>query len=64
MTKRSKQPLLPMKPYDDSSHEFITLYDNMPYEWDSDYEKHLTLVSGNIIKDYRCRTKEPYTIQH
>lgn len=64
MTKNNKQPLLPMKPYDDSVNEFFPLYDNMPFEWDTDCEKHLTLVSGNVIKSYRYKIKEPYRIQH
>lgn len=64
MTKINKQLLLPIKPYDDTAHETFPLYDDMPYEWDSDCEKHLTLISGNIIKGYRCKIKELYTIQN
>lgn len=64
MTTKKQKPLLPIKPYDDHINEHFTLYDNMPYSWDSDFERHLSLVSGNVIKGYRCKIKEPYKIDH
>lgn len=64
MSTLSINSLSPLKPYDENTIHHITLYDNMPYEWDTDNEKRLTLVSGNIIKGYRCKIKEPYKIKH
>ncbi len=64
MTSESKYDLSPLKPYDETMWENFTLYDNMPYVWDTDYERRLTLESGNLIKGYRCKIKEPYEIKH
>lgn len=53
-----------LRPYDDSMWEHFHLYDNMPYTWNSDLEKHIALVSGNLIKGYRCNiTEEPLLIK-
>lgn len=64
MTTKFDYSLSPVKPYEETMWDHYTLYDNMPYEWDTDNEKHLTYESGNIIKGYRCQTKEPYEIKH
>lgn len=56
--------LSPHKPYDDNIWNRFTLYDNMPYVWDADSVRQLKLVSGNVIKGYRCRMKESYEIKH
>lgn len=53
-----------LRPYDDSMWEHFYMYDNMPYSWDSDIEKHLSIVSGNLIKSYCCIMKnEPYVLK-
>jgi len=52
-----------LKPYDDSMWDHFDFYDNMPYRWDSDEEKRITPISGNLIKSYRCIIiNDPYVI--
>lgn len=55
-----------VSPYDDSMWDRNSMYDRMPYVWDSDLnvEKVFTKVTGNVIKAYRCKTREPYEIKH
>ncbi len=55
-----------MKPYDDSSWEHWSMYDNMPYVWNSDLNEDRTYknVTGNIIKGYRCNIIEAVEIKH
>ena len=57
---------LSLRPYDDSMWDRYSMYDNMPYVWDSDLnvEKIFNRVSGNLIIAYRCKIKEPYEIKH
>lgn len=52
--------------YDDSMLNQFDMYDRMPYVWNADLrtESILTLVSGNIIKAYRCVLIEPYVVKH
>ncbi|TAH73781.1 MAG: hypothetical protein EWM47_02290 [Anaerolineaceae bacterium] len=64
MAAESNYSLSPLKPYDETMWDYFSLYDNMPYVWNADNEKRLTLESGNIIKGYRCQIKEPYEIKH
>lgn len=64
MSAISNYYLSPLKPYDENMWDYLSLYDNMPYEWDMNNERRLTLVSGNVIKGYRCKIKEPYEIKH
>jgi hypothetical protein len=64
MTTKSDYSLSPSKPYEEFMCYQFTLYDNMPYVWDTNNEKHLTYESGNIIKGCRCQLKEPYEIKH
>ncbi|HKM00340.1 MAG TPA: hypothetical protein VJZ06_10565 [Mobilitalea sp.] len=54
------------KPYDDSMWDRWNMYDKMPYVWDADLcgTKKLMLESGNIIKFYRCMTKEPFEVRN
>lgn len=51
-------------PYDSSLEENINMYDNMPYHRDINYcnQDNLGLISGNIIKFYRCKLVETITI--
>ena len=53
-----------MKPYNDHTNENFSLYDNMPYQWDTNCDKNLTLVSGNLIKGYHCKIDQTYKIKH
>ena len=64
MSTVSNYYLSPLRPYNENVWEFSTLYDNMPYEWDTNNERCITLVSGNIIKGYRCKITEPYEIKY
>lgn len=55
-----------VSPYDDSLWDRNSMYDNLPFHWDPDLNvlKNFTLVSGNMIKSYRCLIKEPYELKH
>lgn len=55
-----------MKPYDASSWDHWTIYDNMPYVWDPDLnaEWEFKYVTGNIIKGCRCNIIESIEIKH
>jgi hypothetical protein len=55
-----------MKPYDASSWDHWSMYDNMPYIWDPDLntERVFKYVTGNIIKGYRCNIIESIEIKH
>jgi len=55
-----------VKPYDDSITDHWSLYDSMPYIWDPDLniEKVFKIVSGNVIKAYRCKAMEPFEVKH
>ena len=66
MDKNTDKIATPVKPYDDSMWDQWTMYDMMPYVWDSDLnaEKKYAKVSGNIIKAYRCQMQEPYELKH
>lgn len=56
--------LSPLRPYNEDLWGFHTLYDTMPYSWDSSNDRRITLVSGNVIKGYRCKESEPYEIKY
>lgn len=64
MNSQNDLPSNPTRPYDESMWDHFYMYDKVPYSWDSDYEKHLRLESGNVIKAYRCKIQEPYEIKH
>ncbi|BCJ95619.1 hypothetical protein acsn021_31880 [Anaerocolumna cellulosilytica] len=51
-------------PYDTSLDNNISMYDKLPYQQDvSLYTPGtLFLTSGNVIKYYRCKVKEEFTI--
>lgn len=55
-----------VSPYDDSAWEHYSMYDNMPYVWDPDLNAMniFTIVTGNLIKSYRCVMKDPLEIKH
>ncbi len=44
-------------PYDDSLLDRHSMYDDIPYTMDSDLnsDKIFKLISGNVIKAYRCK---------
>ena len=60
------QAASPVKPYDDIVWDRWSMYDNLPFIWDPDLNdtKKPTMVSGNIIKAYRCLIKEPYEVKN
>ncbi|MBB2182553.1 hypothetical protein H0486_06665 [Lachnospiraceae bacterium MD1] len=66
MDKSTNMKTSPVRPYDDSMGDNWPLYDNMPYIFNSDsnMERKYVLESGNIIKSYRCKMKEPYEVKH
>lgn len=53
------------KPYDDSLWDCWTIYDKVEYVQNKDdchnYQK---IVSGNIVKYYRCAMKDAYEVNH
>ncbi|HCR41695.1 MAG TPA: hypothetical protein DIW41_12420 [Lachnospiraceae bacterium] len=55
-------------PYDDSlwDNRQWSMYDNQPYIFDKEICNNtpLKIVSGNIIKYYRCLMREPYEVKH
>lgn len=62
----SKKENTPVSPYDDSQWDRYSLYDNMPFVFDSDLnvEKIFTRFTGNLIKYYRCKIIDPFVIKH
>lgn len=52
--------------YDDTQSCYNSIYDKMPYVWDSDLilERRIIRESGNVIKSYRCLIKDPYEIKN
>lgn len=66
MGAMSKKEFTTVSSYDDSLWDRYSLYDNMPFVWDTDLnvERIFTYVSGNLIKSYRCNMKEPYEVKH
>jgi len=58
----------PLSQYDDSLWERNSMYDNMPFVWNSDLnvEKVFAKVTGNVIKASRCVIEKgkPYEIKH
>lgn len=55
----------PLRPYDKSLEDNLKMYDNMPYNRDANlcnYEA-IALVSGNLIKGYRCNMRDPYILK-
>lgn len=64
MSSEAYYNLSALRPYDETMWDNNTLYDNMPYEWSMDTGKVIALESGNVIKGYRCKIKEPYEIKH
>lgn len=58
---------VPVKPYEDNTvWQQFTMYDRMPYIWDTDLnaERLFRKETGNIIKAYRCKIEEPFEVKH
>lgn len=66
MNTKKDMKTAPLKPYDDSMWDHWSIYDNVPYVRDLDLRTNINLsrVSGNVIKSYRCRIKEPYEVKN
>lgn len=66
MSARNEKKETPVKPYDDSLWDRYSMYDKMPYVWDTDLnvERAFTKVTGNVIKSYRCKMNEPLEIKN
>ncbi len=66
MNPMNEKREVPTKAYDDSMWDRNSIYDKMPYVRDPDLnvEQIFTKVTGNIIKSYRCQTKETYEVKH
>lgn len=56
----------PMKLYDKTLEVNLTMYDNMPYKRDDSICNRSTvrLISGNIIKYYRCKFALPFVLDN
>ncbi|NLC19206.1 MAG: hypothetical protein GX757_08335 [Clostridiales bacterium] len=65
-TEIKKSPAFSFNPFDDAGQERNSMYDRMPYVWNTDLnvEKIFTKVTGNVIKAYRCKIEKPYEIKH
>lgn len=52
------------QPYDSTLEENMSMYDKLPYKRNADMcnASTLALVSGNLIKFYRCNYHEPREI--
>lgn len=57
---------MPVKPYEDTMWDQFSMYEKMPYIWNSDFnaDRVLRRESGNIIKAYRCKIEEPFEVKH
>lgn len=57
---------MPMKPYEDTMWDQFSMYEKMPYIWNTDLnaERVFRKESGNIIKAYRCKIEEPIEVKH
>lgn len=66
MDTNSKAESIPVSPYDDSMWDHNSMYDKMPYIWDTDLnvDKKFTMITGNIIKSCRCQIKDTYEVKH
>lgn len=53
------------QPYDFSLEDNLSMYDKLPYQrnYDRCNGSMVTLVSGNMIKFFRCTSTEPVQIQ-
>ncbi|HHV13662.1 MAG TPA: hypothetical protein GXX75_25680 [Clostridiales bacterium] len=51
--------------FDDPEFDRFSLYDNMPYQWDTDsnIDKIFRKETGNLIKGYRCKMDEPVELK-
>lgn len=54
-----------LNPYDSALEDNLSMYDKLPYQRDSNLcnREALALVSGNVLKYYRCKTSEPYKVK-
>lgn len=50
--------------YDSSLEEHLTMYDHLPYVRDYDMCNGAIMVSGNIIKFFRCTEIKPFTVSN
>lgn len=50
--------------YDASLEDHLTMYDHLPYVRDYDMCNGAIMVSGNIIKFFRCAETEPFTVSN
>lgn len=65
-TEDKKNLSLNFNPFDYTNLEHNSMYDRMPYVWNTDLnvERVFTKVTGNVIKAYRCKIDKPYVIKH
>ncbi|WP_310605005.1 hypothetical protein [Anaerosporobacter sp.] len=54
-----------LKPFDNTLMEDLSMYDKMPYTstYDLCNTNTVCLESGNLLKSYRIKEKEPYVIK-
>lgn len=55
-----------LNPYDSALEDNLSMYDKLPYQRDANLcnRDSLGLVSGNILKNYRCKMNEPYEVKN
>ncbi len=66
MDRKKGQKTAPVRPYNDTIWDRWSLYDDIPYVQDKSIcsAENIAIISGNIVKAYRCLIKEPYKINH
>ncbi len=50
--------------YDSSLEDHLTMYDHLPYVRDYDLCDGVLMVSGNMIKSFRCTEIEPFVVSN
>ncbi len=60
MTNNMMNNRIKVTPYDDSLLDRHSMYDTIPFTWDPDLnaDKKFVLVTGNVIKSYRCQISD------
>lgn len=55
-----------LAPFDSSSSDHLSMYDNLPYKRNSDVcnKSAVTKESGNILKFYRCNVDKAYEVSN
>lgn len=66
MPNKPFNPITSLRPYEFTVPAVTDMYDHLPYQCDCDMcnKDSIAMVSGNLIKFYRCSTTKEYTIDN